>query len=111
MYVYEGLADFFVYEITGDLPKWATAISSKDRKRLIGRVKKIVNKELTQKDYEDWFIVGSKKHKIPRWAGYALGFAVVKNFLEGNFGQSVGSLTRVPVERIFVYHNKERYIR
>ena len=40
----EGLADYFVYEITGDSPKWTTAARIKDKKKLIARVKRLVNK-------------------------------------------------------------------
>ena len=65
----EGLADYFVYEITGDLPKWIIAIDSKVRKRLMTRLKQIANTKWTERDYKDWFIVGSKKHKIPIWTG------------------------------------------
>lgn len=106
----EGLADYFVYEITSDLPKWTTAINSKDKKRLIERAKKIASKKLTQQDYEDWFITGSKKHKIPRWTGYALGFEIVKNFLEKNPERSASSLTTVPIDKIFTRYDKKQYI-
>ena len=107
----EGLADYFVYEITGDLPKWITTTNSKDRKRLIEQAKKIANKKLTLQGYENWFIEGSKKHKIPRWTGYALGFEIVKNFLEKKSKKTAGLLVAVPTEKIFTAKNKEQYIR
>ena len=92
------------------MPKWTTAINSKDKKRLIERAKKIASKKLTQQDYEDWFITGSKKHKIPRWTGYALGFEIVKNFLEKNPERSASSLTTVPIDKIFTRYDKKQYI-
>ena len=107
----EGLADYFVYEITGDLPKWTTAVRFKNKKTLLAKVKQMANTKMTPQKYEDWFIAGSKRHKIPRWTGYALGFEIVKNFLEKNPEKSAGSLITIPVEKIFTTKDKEQYIR
>ena len=96
----EGLADYFVYELTGDLPKWTSAINTEDKIRLLRRVKKKYSKNFTDKDHRDWFIKGSKSQRIPQFAGYAIGFEVVKNFLRKNPDKSVASLAKTPVKEI-----------
>ena len=96
----EGLADYFVYELTGDLGKWTTGLNAEDRVRLLRRVKKIGNRNFTAKDGRDWFVRGSKSQRIPQFAGYAVGFELVKNFLTKNPEKSTASLVKTPVEEI-----------
>lgn len=96
----EGLADYFVYELTGDLGKWTTALNAEDRVRLLRRVKKIGNRKFTNKEHRDWFVRGSKSQRIPQFAGYAIGFELVKNFLTKNPEKSAASLVATPVEEI-----------
>ena len=96
----EGLADHFVYELTGDLGKWATATNTEDKIRLLRRVKKKYSKNFTDKDHRDWFTRGSKSLRIPQFAGYSIGFEVVKNFLTKNPDKSAASLVKTPVEEI-----------
>jgi len=96
----EGLADYFVYELTGELTKWTTAIDAGDKIRLLRRVKKIGNRNFTNKEHRDWFVRGSKSQRIPQFAGYAIGFEIVKNFLATNPDKSAASLVKTPVEEI-----------
>ena len=96
----EGLADYFVYELTGDMGKWTTAINTEDTIRLLRRVKQKSSKNFTNKDHSDWFVRGSKRLRIPQFAGYAIGFEVVKNFLVKNPDKSAASLVKTPVEEI-----------
>lgn len=96
----EGLADYFVYELTGDLGKWTTILNAEDRIRLMRRVKKIGNRNFTNKEHRDWFVRGSKSQRIPQFAGYAIGFDLVKNFLTKNPDKSADSLVATPVEEI-----------
>lgn len=103
----EGLADYFVYEITGDLPKWTKTLKAQDRKRLMKRIKQIINKKMTYRDYEDWFIFGSKKRKIPRFAGYAIGLKIAKTFFEINPKKSASSLVKIPVKKFISGKNKK----
>jgi len=96
----EGLADYFVYELTGDLGKWITSINTEDKTRLLRRVKRKSNKNFTNKEHMDWFVRGSKSQRIPQFAGYAIGFELVKNFLIKNPDKSAASLVKTPVEEI-----------
>ena len=96
----EGLADYFVYELTGDIGKWTTAINTGDRIRLLRRAKRKSSKNFTNNDHRDWFVRGSKRLRIPQFAGYAIGFEVVKNFLVKNPDKSAASLVKTPVEEV-----------
>lgn len=95
----EGLADYFVYLLTGDLSKWIIKLNSSTKLYLLRRLNKEKNKEMTLVDYEKWFIAGSKKEKIPKWAGYSLSFELVKVFLERNKNITIGQLTKLPAGR------------
>ncbi len=78
--VSEGLADCFVEELTGHKPIWTQTVKGK---RLIQLTKRMQREYMsTTYSYEDWFIVGSKKRTIPRWTGYAVGYALIKDYLE-----------------------------
>ena len=96
----EGLADYFAYELTGDLSVWIITLSGRNKDKLMKRARNKFKKTITYKDYDDWFTVGSKKLKIPRRAGYTLSFDLVKNYLENNPQESAASLVSVSVEKI-----------
>lgn len=96
----EGLADNFVYELTGDLGKWIPALDKEDKMKLMRRVRRKYTNNFTQKDHDIWFINGSKNQRIPQFAGYAIGFEVVRNFLTKNPEKSAASLAKTPVEEI-----------
>ena len=96
----EGLADYFVFELTGNLPIWSNSLSEKDKKKLMKRLQQKFKQKITYKDYDDWFIIGSKKQNIPRWTGYAIGFELVKNYFKNNPQKSSASIVSVPVNKI-----------
>ena len=96
----EGLADYFVYELTGDLGKWIPVLDKEDKMKLMRRVKRKYINNFTQKDHKDWFVKGSKNQRIPQFAGYAIGFEVVKNFLTKNPDKSAASLAKTLIEEI-----------
>jgi len=96
----EGLADYFVYELTGSLGKWIPALNAEYKIRLMRRVKRKSSKNFTNKDHQDWFIKGSKDQQIPQFTGYAIGFEVVKSLLTRNPDKSAASLVMTPVEEI-----------
>ena len=96
----EGLADYFVYELTGEIPVWANFLAEKTKKRLMSRAKRKFKQKITYKDYDNWFTVGSSKLKIPKWAGYALGFELVGNYFKDNPSQSAASLVSVPIKKL-----------
>jgi uncharacterized protein YjaZ len=75
----EGLADHFDIEINGGEPKpWSKALTT-DELEKIGQMASL---EFANTDYNhnDWFF-GSASRNIPRWAGYAIGFKLVEDYL------------------------------
>ncbi len=72
----EGSADYFVYQMTGKIPVWAKA--QREDRRLMKLLRPIFKKQLTDELYMQLFLVGDIKRKIPKWAGYAIGFALVQ---------------------------------
>lgn len=75
----EGLADHFDTEINNTKPKpWSVALSEKDQVKWLQKAKKIWNR--TEYDHNLWFY--GQGGEVPRWAGYSLGFNLVKLHLE-----------------------------
>ena len=96
----EGLADYFAYGLTGVIPKWIIPLNKEDRIRLLDMVKNRSRDNFTDKDHRDWFVIGSEEQRIPQFAGYTIGFEIVRNYLTDNPDQSAASLVGTPVEEI-----------
>jgi uncharacterized protein YjaZ len=101
----EGLADQFVREATGRLPVWNKCLSPTDARRLIKEFNKIAHKKVDDKKYERWFIKGSKKGNIPRWAGYSLGLMIVRSHLRKHKRLSAKKMLATPSEEILNGNN------
>ena len=63
-------------------------------------VKAKLNKKLSDNDYEEWFIFGSKEKNIPKWAGYSLGYYLVQKLVENSKMQS-SEMVRVPGQILY----------
>lgn len=98
----EGLADQFVFEMTGSLPRWIIDISKNNKTKLFKKAKKYFNKKITKQNYNKWFTKGSSESDIPKYAGYALGLDLVRRYLKNNSWESAASLVALPVKNIFI---------
>lgn len=96
----EGLADQFVWEVTKTLPVWNKPLIPALRQRLLKLIFKKADNTMTDKDYDDWFIIGSKRKQIPRWAGYTLGLYIVRKYLKHHRGTSACLLIRKRANQI-----------
>lgn len=94
----EGLADYFAFEITGKIPIWASSLDGEGLRSLQKKIRPNLNKEIGDQVYSDWFIVGSEKKKIPKLAGYSLGFDMVKKYIDSHPQESAESLIDASVE-------------
>lgn len=93
----EGLADHFEMEVThGTPPLWASVLTAKELELL---EKKAEEEYWCAYNHNDWFF-GSKDKKIPRWAGYALGFTVVKRYLDQT-KEKASQLYNKPAKEMF----------
>jgi len=91
----EGLADHFDIEVNGGKPKpWSVALNEEELKRII----ELATPEFNSRKYNhtDWFF-GSQERNIPKWAGYAIGFKLVGDYLE-KMGKKASELVAVPSE-------------
>ena len=79
----DGLAFNFQTEVTGDKfePYFMAMKNIKAFKRVVLKAKKEFYS--TRYSHDDWFD-GSKKRNIPQFAGYIIGYALIKHFLKIN---------------------------
>lgn len=80
--VTEGLADHFDIEVFNGKPQpWSVAFTPEELDKI--RIK--AEKEFDNKDYDHfaWFY-GNEELSIPEWAGYSLGFQIIKDYLKRN---------------------------
>ena len=96
----EGLADHFVHDLTNIKPVWAIELNQKVADALLKKAKAIFDQPMTDKIYDTWFIEGSKELNIPRWAGYALGFKLVDDYLTQHPDTSSISLVTKPASEL-----------
>ena len=79
--VAEGLADHFDIEINGQEPKpWSKALSEEELAAYQKKAQAYFYQQNTEDDYYRW-VLGLADDDIPQWAGYALGFKLVGDYL------------------------------
>lgn len=91
--VTEGLADHFSIEVTGIAPPpWSVALTGNELQDWI----QTASNSWDQSPYNHsaWFV--GTDPSIPRWAGYAIGFELVKNYLAENPGKMPSDLFGEP---------------
>lgn len=81
--VFEGLAQHYEMEERGEMPLYAR--STVDLEALWTRASQQLDGPY---DHQAWFF-GSAGQGLPRWGGYALGFELVRRFLEHAGGDAV----------------------
>lgn len=90
--VSEGLADHFAIDLMGGpAPPWATALSPGDLERWLDRARA----EFDSRTYDHgaWFV---GRGSIPVWAGYAIGFELVRRHRAAHPGTTAASLVNTP---------------
>lgn len=88
--VTEGLADHFSYEVyPGKLEAWDTAFSQGKLENLLKLAE--VEYDNPKYDHSEWFF-GSNPLRIPRWAGYSLGYEIIKQYLRKHPSQKASKL-------------------
>ncbi|GIW66570.1 MAG: hypothetical protein KatS3mg095_0468 [Candidatus Parcubacteria bacterium] len=97
----EGLCQHFDLEICGEnlsLYPWSTALKENEIKKYLKRAKKYFNSKDISVIYSWKF--GNEKLKIPHWAGYSLGFYLIKKYLEKT-NKKVSEIYHFDAKRIF----------
>lgn len=89
--VSEGLADHFSVEVSGGSPSpWATALGDAD---LADWTEELLRQGNRAYDHPEWFFGAGD---VPRWTGYAVGYALVRAYLEQNPSQRASTLVGEP---------------
>ncbi|MDN7240644.1 DUF2268 domain-containing putative Zn-dependent protease [Planococcus sp. N028] len=100
--ILEGLAEHFVKIRLGDayLGPYKDALTEEQAKDLWERTYKLCRNELGERT--DFYMFGSKDENLPLWAGYSLGYYLVKWYVEKNEGSSFEYLTSLDSEKFSV---------
>ena len=97
--VSEGLAGHFVVQTLGTAPEpWEQAVAQDELRHWARRA--MLDWRSRNYDHSDWFFGHGEK---PLWLGYALGFAVVADYLDAHRISGTGALADKPVS-YFVPH-------
>lgn len=90
--VSEGLADHYASELSGQpLPPWVLALSGPEIDTWIERARPEFDS--TSYDHAAWFF--GRGGEIPNWAGYAIGFRLVGDYLAAHPGSTAASLVNL----------------
>lgn len=106
--IMEGLADHFMIEAVGGEPApWDRALTEEQIQKYLPRIKRddlvAARKpyaEFVEKYQTPWWFGRSGSDPIPGWAGYALGWRIVENYLREHPEARASSLVNVPAEMI-----------
>ena len=91
--VSEGLADHFAMEVTGKpAPPWSLAVQGAELEEVFQLAE--AEWDNTSYNHAAWFVGASQE--IPRWAGYSMGYELVKRFKEANPGTLASGLFGTP---------------
>lgn len=94
----EGLAHHFVVELLGGSPPpWCVALDDAG----VARVAELALPNLWEEDFDHrrWFF-GARDGRIPRWAGYGLGWRLVNGYLSAEPGRRASRLARTSAREI-----------
>ena len=92
--VHEGLADHFSLELTGHGPAiWAVALAGDSLDAWVERARAVWLAPPSP-DRNAWFF--GTTPDIPRWAGYAIGFKLVGDYLAANPSRRASALLSEP---------------
>lgn len=92
--VSEGLAEYFEAEFSDGKPSFSARSLHNKKQKEIRILLQRAKKEFDRYSYDEWFF-GSKTKKIPGWTGYALGYDLIKKYLENHPHQTVFNLHKV----------------
>jgi uncharacterized protein YjaZ len=93
--VSEGLADHFALEVTGaPPPPWTAALDAEALERWIPEV---ARRGSGAYNHAAWFF--GSTDSIPRWTGYAVGFALVRRHLAADPARRASTLVGEPAAR------------
>ena len=90
-FIFEGLAELFAMQVTGrqKISLYSSALTPEQKEIFLKKAKEVWL--LLSYDNDLWFF-GSEPEKIPRWAGYTLGYDLVEKYLKAHTDTSASKL-------------------
>jgi len=95
--VYEGMADNFAESITGKASVWTRALSKKECLDIFHKIEKLLNRS-NEKVYQQVFF--GRDEKYPFWAGYSIGYNLVKSHLKNNSDLNWNEISKLKPEEV-----------
>ncbi len=96
--VFEGLAELFITEhFNGHISPWAKALTVEDCRKYLVQIKK----KLKSKNDEDYRDVFFNNKTYPLWAGYSIGYQIVKSYRQKYKNIKWDELLKKEVKEIF----------
>ncbi len=95
--VYEGMADNFAESIVGKTTPWVKVLSRKECVAISKEINGLLNKS-DDKTYQEVFL--GKNKKYPFWAGYSIGYQIVKAYLKINSNLSWDKISKIEPKEI-----------
>lgn len=97
--VSEGLADHFALEVSGGSPPpWTQALTPA---QLAVWIPEVVSRFSGSYDHAEWFF--GTNPAIPRWTGYAVGYELVRAYLDQDPARSASALVGEPAGSFVPY--------
>lgn len=91
----EGLACHSAFEFTGKQQPWDHALNKKNLNKYLQQAISEWNK--SPYNHSEWFY-NTQKKGMPRWAGYSIGFFLVKNYKKRHPEETALSLVSLPAK-------------
>jgi len=96
--IFEGLAENFTKEVAGKkLSPWASSLNEKDAREIFNKIKPILNSASRKIYYSVFF----ENKKFPLWAGYSIGYWMIRNFRKTNRNVNWPEIIRMSYMGIF----------
>ncbi len=103
--VTEGLAEHFVAEVFPSTPPrpWDNAFPSERESAIWHQAQQELNGPDSDEDHRRWFFGAGR---LPRWAGYTLGYKIVAAYLRAN--RKASKAVTIPADRVIAAYVRTR---
>ncbi|MBI2475823.1 MAG: hypothetical protein HYV67_01095 [Candidatus Taylorbacteria bacterium] len=96
--VFEGLAELFIAEhFNGYISPWTKTLTIDDCHKYLAQIRK----KLKSKNHDDYRDVFFKNKMYPLWAGYSIGYQIVRFYRQKNKNITWNELLKKEVDEIF----------
>lgn len=102
--IFDGVAEHFREKaVGGETAPWSKAIPEKKSKKILKDLED--NKLLNKKDYKLYQDLFYGKNEYPNWAGYTIGYVIIKEILE-NSDKKIEEIIKISPKNLFKEYKK-----